>query len=233
METYRRFLDRIEAFEVSDGNFGAGAFSIDPALLNKVNGDNRFKPFFGDTVVFDLNANAKAAVNGYIDELYSAAGECFCERLLPHTLHMTLHDLSSTAASVGGEVFNKAAVEKKRDEVKALGGGKIAVRGKNIFNMVGTSIVLGLYPVSAADYRRLMRLYSVFDDVKPLGYPFTPHITLAYYNARGFDARASKKLRDVVIKLNAAPSLEFELDTADLVYQRFASMNDYTDIFRF
>lgn len=95
--------------------------------------------------------------------------------------------------------------------------------------MVNTSLVLGVYPASEADYRRLADLYCIFDEVKKLDYPFTPHITLAYYNVNGFDTRSAEILENTVNRLNEN-QLEFELD--DLYYQKFKSMNGYADIIK-
>ncbi len=74
-----------------------------------------------------------------------------------------------------------------------------------------------------------MALYALFDDVKKLSYPFTPHITLAYYNRDGFDATSAKKLEGAVRELNET-DLEIDLTTQKLFYQRFSSMNEYTNI---
>ncbi|MBD5448935.1 MAG: hypothetical protein HDR28_02005 [Lachnospiraceae bacterium] len=75
-----------------------------------------------------------------------------------------------------------------------------------------------------------MELYSVFDNVKKLNYPFTPHITLAYYNINGFDLQAAGRLEDTISQLNNEMEFEIELDVRNLYYQKFRSMNDYIDI---
>ncbi len=95
--------------------------------------------------------------------------------------------------------------------------------------MIDTSLVLGLYPADEGAYRRLMDLYFFFDAVKELSYPFTPHITLAYYNVDGFDSQSAGKLEDAVNILNKN-EMEIELDVNHLCYQKFRSMNDYIDI---
>ena len=95
--------------------------------------------------------------------------------------------------------------------------------------MVDTSLVLGLYPADEGEYCRLMNLYSLFDTIKKLSYPFTPHITLAYYNVDGFDLQAARSLEDAVNMLNKN-EIEIELNVNHLYYQKFKSMNDYIDI---
>lgn len=95
--------------------------------------------------------------------------------------------------------------------------------------MVDTSLVLGLYPAGEDEYDRLMELYSVFDQVRKLNYPFTPHITLAYYNVNGFDVQAARILEKTVNQLNNR-EIKIDLDPSRLHYQRFKSMNHYIDI---
>ncbi|MBQ1991986.1 MAG: hypothetical protein II233_04355 [Clostridia bacterium] len=76
-----------------------------------------------------------------------------------------------------------------------------------------------------------MELYYLFDDVKKLDYPLTPHITLGYYNINGFDTTSARRLEDIVQELNTAEmQIELELDTKQLFYQKFVSMNDYINV---
>lgn len=232
METYQEFLNRMNSFEKKDINYGGKYFLGNPSLSQKVNTDNTFRSFFGDTVVFALDSKIKAQLAEYVDLLYRVAPECFCERLVPDTFHVTLHDLSNSPVlqDVAEELFeNELKVIEKISEIQKHGNAVIKMKSKYIFNMVDTSLVLGLYPADEADYLRLMELYSVFDQVKVLNYPFTPHITLAYYHRNGFDKRSAGNLEDAVCQLNQD---EFEIDlyVDQLYYQKFRSMNDYISI---
>lgn len=133
----------------------------------------------------------------YVDLLYQSAPECFCERLVSNTFHITLHDLSNSPVlrNVAEELFeNELRVIEKKREIQQQEKAILKMKSKYIFNMVDTSLVLGLYPADEAGYCRLMKLYSIFDDVKRLNYPFTPHITLAYYNINGFSSEAARRL---------------------------------------
>ncbi len=229
METYQGFLERIGAFEKKEVSFGDGYFRSNPSLPQKVDASNRFQPFFGDTIVFDLDEATKGKLAGIAERLHTAAGECFCEKLAADTFHMTLHDLSNAPLleNVAAELLeNQRKVAIKAEK---LSSQIIKMRSKAIFNMVNTSVVLGLYPVNEEEYQKLMALYELFDDVKKLSYPFTPHITLAYYNRDGFDAASAGKLENIVRELNES-DLEIDLTTQQLFYQRFSSMNEYTNI---
>ena len=231
METYSEFLNRINSFEKKKIDLGGKLFSVNPKLLQKVDENNRFKKFYGDTVVFDLDKVVKKTLAEYVDILYKSVPQCFCERLRSD-FHVTLHDLSSSPdlRSVAEEAFrNEIAIIGKAVEIRRHAKVKIKIKSKCVFNMVDTSLVLGLYPADEEAYCRLMELYSVFEGIKKLEYPFTLHITLAYYNINGFDAQSAKILRDTVNKLNEN-EIEFELDASSLRYQKFVSMNEFFNV---
>lgn len=232
METYKEFLDRINSFEKSEIDLGNDYFKGNPSIALKVNEDNSFRPFYGDTVVFNLDDATKQKLKKIVDIINAVAPECFCESLVSSTFHMTLHDLSNSP------VLEDVASELFHNELKALKIAekvtqqKIKMKSKYIFNMVNTSLVMGLYPADEEEYTKLMDLYYLFDDVKKLGYPLTPHITLGYYNVKGFSAESARKLENIVKELNANEmEIEIELDTKELFYQKFISMNDYINIF--
>lgn len=232
LETYQEFMNRINLFEKKELNFENEYFKGNPSISQKVGRDNTFNNFYGDTVVFALDDIVKGKLAEYVELLYQSAPERFCERLLPHTFHVTLHDLSNgpVLRDVAEELFeNELRVIDRLEEVQKQERASIKMKSKYIFNMVDTSLVLGLYPADETEYRRLMNLYSIFDTVKKLNYPFTPHITLAYYNVHGFNLQAARSLEAAVNRLNDN-QMEIELHLNHLYYQKFRSMNDYIDI---
>ena len=229
METYQEFLNRINSFEKKEVFYGYDYFHGNPSIAQKVNWENHFQPFYGDTMVFDLADDVKAQLSEIVDKLYAQVPECFCEKLVSGTFHMTLHDLSNSPVlqNVAAEVFENEL--KVVELMKQIQPQKIRMKTKYIFNMVGTSLVLGLYPASEEDYIRLMELYEMFNSVKSLNYPLTPHITLAYYNVHGFHPESARKLEALVYELNDS-AMEFEISTEDLYYQKFTTMNYYVNI---
>ncbi len=232
METYKEFLDRINSFEKSEIDLGDDYFKGNPSIALKVNENNGFRPFYGDTVVFNLDDATKEKLEKIVDSINAVVPECFCERLVPNTFHMTLHDLSNSPVleDVASKLFHNELKAVKIAE--KITDQKIKMKSKYIFNMVNTSLVMGLYPKSEEEYNKLMDLYCLFDDVKKLGYPLTPHITLGYYNVDGFSVESARKLENIVKELNANEmEIEIELDTKELFYQKFVSMNDYINIF--
>lgn len=231
MENYDEFLTRINSFEKSKIDFGSTYFTGNQSIEHKVNRDNTFKKFYGDTVVFDLDEATKAAISQLVDFLYEATPQCFCERLVPDTFHMTLHDLSNSEVlqNISDEMFyNELKIIKAKNQIEKLGNNRIKMKSNAIFNMVNTSLVLGLYPIDGNNYIKLMELYSIINDIKPLNYPLTPHITLAYYNVNGFDLSSASILISTVEKLNN--NSDIEIDLGDLYYQKFTNMNNYIDI---
>lgn len=232
METYREFSDRINSFEKAEISFGDGYFRGNPSIAQKVREDNSFGAFYGDTVVFALDEKIKKTLSGYVGLLYAEVSECFCEKLSPSTFHLTLHDLSSSPdlQNIGRELEeNERRIREKVAQVQSYANAVIKMKSNAVFNMVNTSLVLGLCPASEDDYIRLLELYGIFDGVKKLNYPFTPHITLAYYNICGFSLQSAQRLKSVVGRLNEN-EIETTLKVKDLYYQRFESMNNYTDM---
>lgn len=228
MEQYQAFLNRISSFELTVLSLGEGDFIPSASVKSKVREDNRFSSFYGDTVVFDLSDEEKLIIDRIVSMLYQEVPECFSERLIDSTFHITLHDLSNSP------VLNEVAETMKTNEAKLrdklvvspIPYQTIQMQSKAIFNMVNTSLVMGLYPMNEQECDKLMQLYRLVDEIQELPYPPTPHITLAYYHRNGFGRNSAKKLEDVINSLNQE-KLDVTLHTSRLVYQHFTSMNDY------
>lgn len=231
MESYQEFLNRIMCFEKRELSLGESDFSPSRSVLQKVDDLNRLCPFYGDTVVFDLPKEVKAKIGKLVIQLYLHVPECFSEMLSVDTFHMTLHDLSNSPrlSDIAIELYQHQDKLKKIMEELPRIDDTIRMRTNFIINMVNTSLVLALCPINETEYGKLISYYSVIDQVKTLPYPFTPHITLAYYNKFGFGKESARKLAEFVEKLNAN-SFEFTLDTKDLYYQKFYSMNSFQNI---
>lgn len=232
MEKYSDFLQRI-SYQRAELDIGWGAFAPDARLREKVGADNGFQPFYGDTVVFDLNDDVKKQVNAIADSLYKAVPQCFAEKLDKRTFHMTLHDLSASSdlGRISQDVFMneiKLSLVLGRRPIKDR---TIKMAANYIVNMVNTSLVLALVPADEKEWNKLQFLYDLINQVRLCPYPYlTPHITLAYYNSSGFNADAALALKDKVRELNRS-SFSAVLRTRDLYYQKFTGMNSYFSIF--
>lgn len=229
MENYNEFLERISIFEKKNIQLGEGYFHVSNSVSMKLNEDNRFRPFYGDTVVFDLEQSVKDYLSRLVNRLYDTVPQCFSERINPDTFHLTLHDLSNSSHLKDIEYEMNDNKRKVLEISKEICFDSIMLKSNYIINMVNTSLVLCLVPSSHEDYNKLMELYSLFDQVVPLPYLFTPHITLAYYSYSGFDEESKRKLEGIVNELNE-DCFEVKLKSENLWYQRFISMNEYYSV---
>lgn len=232
MENYEQFLSRINEFEQPVFTLPPQRFSVNPALKNKVDIFNKFRPFYGDTLIFELSDDTKSEIGRITDALYREAGECLGERLRNGTMHITLHDLSSSnnIADIGENMFRNEIILLKYTQSGKIAKSTIRFETNYIINMVGVSIVLALKPKTRSDYDKLMSLYSVADCVRALPYPLTPHITLGYYRHEGFSADNAERLCRAVNRLNKT-SFEIEVSSDNLYYEKFTDMNSYYKIF--
>ena len=204
-----------------------GVFTTNSSLSNNVDPDGSFRPFFGSTVVFSLDARTKFALAGLQRGLYCEVGQMLAQPLTADTFHMTLHDL------VNGSVHSEALardMERVKDQVLPLlqiwqNEPPLQMRATRTFNLVHTSVVLGLEPSDADSWRQLDRMYQELEAVVPLGYGLTPHITLAYYKPGSYSEADAARLRATL-----GPSeLELLLPMQALTYQSFWDMNHYRE----
>lgn len=202
-----------------------GEFETNPNLLKKVNPDGRFLPFYGNTVVFLLEDDVKKILAKWQAQLYEAAGGMLCQPLAPDAFHMTLHDLVNgrerTAALCRKIEETKKQAEAFLAQWRAL--PPLRMKATWLFNMVHTSIVLGLAPADEETASRLDALYTAMEAIVPLGYGLTPHITMAYFRPGRYSAEQLRPLRGVLRPMD----LEIQLKIDRLVYQTFTDMNHY------
>lgn len=200
-------------------------------LTDKVSGKT-LKPYFGSSVVFELDDGTKACLRQMQDKLYSAAGQMLAEPLAPESFHMTLHPLIEGA--------DPAAIRPLMDKVAPIAHGildyyktqlpnALEMRTATIFNMAHTSLVLGLYPTESPGHNALSRMYSAFQQIPEvrLGYKLTPHITLAYFRPGTYTEEDLKPLRRITGVWTGIP---ITLSMKNLVYQEFTDMNHYTTV---
>lgn len=202
-----------------------GDFATNPNLNKKVDPSGAFLPFYGNTVVFDLSHETKLALQDLQDALYHTAGWMMAQKLDPSTFHMTLHDLAN--APVLSEELKSAmaqAEEKARPILKQWKNQPpLHMKTTWLFNMVNTSIVLGLAPADEDSWRRLDEMYTALESVVPLGYALTPHITMGYFKPGTYSQSDLAHLRQALHPVE----LDVELKLENLFYQEFVDMNSY------
>jgi hypothetical protein len=199
-----------------------------PNLLKKVDSDGHFLEFSGNTVVFTLDESTKKKLSDLQDSLYANCGDLLSDRLSWETFHMTLHDLVNAPGGVSG-------ISERMDMVSAtvrqiLRPWKdmppLRMRATWLFNMVNTSIVLGLAPADEDSWHRLDTMYTALEDVVRLGYALTPHITMAYFLPGTYTQEQVQRLSSALRKVD----LEITLDMKNLVFQEFSDMNHYETV---
>lgn len=195
-------------------------------LRSKVNPDGKLLPFPGNTVVFLLDGQARLALRSIQDSLYEKCGFLLADRLVPDTFHMTLHDLANEVLLPQREQM-AAGARTILDEIRAAQMPCIPMKATWTFNMVNTSIVLGLQPKTDSAWQQLDDLYCRFQQVRHLSYALTPHITLAYFRPGCYGSAESTRLRDAL----GSVDLETELDINRLVLQDFDHMNAYKTVY--
>lgn len=205
-----------------------GDFTTNPNLRKKVDAAGNLLPFLGNTVVFLLDDDTKEQLRQLQDSLYQAAPDMLAKPLQISTFHMTLHDLANGTPEQPGLRDYMNHTQERVSQI--LPGWKDAppLRMKTtwLFNMVNTSIVLGLKPADEESWCRLDKMYTTLEDVVRLGYALTPHITMAYFLPGTYTPeqvhRLSAALRSV--------ALEITLDMKNLVFQEFSDMNHYETV---
>ena len=204
-----------------------GEFHTAAGLLRKVGEDGRLLPFRGETTVFLLGEDAKEALALLQDRIYSAAGEMLCrDRLSREHFHLTLHDLWNEAAEARSPGYSRVQVKAVLESIRRDFEKPIRLRAISLLSMVCTSVVLALVPAGDEDEAALNEMYERLQEIWPLGYGLTPHITLAYY-------RPGVYPQELWSRLGAAFAIEeFELviSAEHLIFQRFEDMDSYREI---
>ena len=228
-------LEDLPAFRARTAGFTAdslphgGGLETNANLPLKVGMDGKMEPFMGNTVVFPLPEEVKREIGRMQERLYRTCAPALAEPLEASSFHMTLHDLLSgkpdRTLRRRMDDMRDAALERVRQIARA--GETVRLHTTALFNMVNTSMVLGLAPADEESCGRLMAYYETLQDVVCLRYPLTPHVTLAYFRPGVITAEWVEKLRDAVDEIGQREKIFMELPAKTLEYQLFSDMNHY------
>ena len=197
-----------------------------PGLREKVSPEGKLLPFPGNTVVFLLTQEEKEKIAAIRDRLTVMCPHMFGEDLESDTFHVTLHDLANgTLLSQREEMATLAKT--RLDTIRSQSLAPIPMQATWSFNMVNTSVVLGLEPIGEEAWQSLDSLYEQFQQVRFLDYALTPHITLAYYRPGIYGEAETEKLRAVLKPID----LQITLHPERLVLQDFDHMNAYHTVY--
>lgn len=158
-------------------------FTTNPNLTKKVDYFGKILPYKGNTSVFLLDDETKSKLNALQASLYRAAPDMLADMLRTDSFHMTLHDLVNGMPGQPGLEDRMAEAEELARPLIARwrNDGPLSMKATQLFNMVNTSIVLGLAPADDESRRRLSDMHARLESVTALGYALTSHITMAYF----------------------------------------------------
>ena len=205
-----------------------GDFTTNPNLRKKVDDAGNLLPFLGNTVVFLLDDEIKETLRQLQESLYRAAPDMLAKPLQMSTFHMTLHDLANGTPEQPGLQEYMGYTQERVLQILPNWKNIPPLRMKTtwLFNMVNTSIVLGLAPADEESWRRLDEMYTALESVVNLGYALTPHITMAYFLPGTYSSEQVQRLSAVLRSVE----LEITLDMKNLVLQEFYDMNHYETV---
>ncbi len=214
---------------------------IIPGLTNKVDEDGKYRGFYGDTTVFQLDEETITRIKTAQDFVHERIPELLARRLDPNFFHITLHDLNNEnddfssmvdlrkrvreTSKKAEKIFRKINEyitdnpEERFAEVESLGitsGGFVA-------------LMMVFLPSTEKDYRIIMNLYDLFDEIVYLKNFLRIHLTLNYFNTKKFDSDEIWKAMEVA--KNFKKTFRLKLDLRHLAYQTFTDMNSYETIF--
>lgn len=198
----------------------------------KVAPDGVLLPFYGNTVIFDLEDSAKDALKALQNKLYERCGHFLSEPLTRESFHVTLHDLLSGTDE--GEMRRKMPevadhAKQAVEDVKRILDRSIPMQPVKLVSMVSTSVVLLLEPVYPVHRFLLDISYEKLQAVVPLSYGLTPHVTLAYYRPGTIVGDDLQTLADTLSELSEQLDFQVALHYKNLDYREFHDMNHFLD----
>lgn len=204
METLADFDERVGAFQTDsvpvEPVLGLPA-SLEEKVARRV---GVLRPFYGDTIAYFLDDQDRELIGAIAHDLHGRFGESLSLPLPVEMAHVTLHDLHSGSDRARVWPLVEACAATAAELVaRARAIGPIRTRCTAVFNLVNTSVVVGIRAVDEREHHRLLSARALFDEILPSG-PFTPHITLAYYRPEAPAALPPDELRATLRELTGA-----------------------------
>ena len=228
METLHEFDERTGSFQTDSVPYEP-VFALPPSLEEKVAPrSGSLRPFHGNTVAYFLDDRVRDLVGSIASSLHARFGESLSLPLPVEMAHVTLHDLHASPDRDQVRPLVEASSARASALVaRARGIGPIRTVATAVFNMMNTSVVIGVRAVDEEEHRKLLTARGLFDEVVPSG-PFTPHITLAYYRPAMPVPLPPDEFRDALAQLTGrVADVPVALAPERLHALRFDSMGDY------
>jgi hypothetical protein len=160
--------------------------------------------------------------------------------LKPGYFHITLHDLNNPF-NCSDKIELEARVKKSVGNVKRIfheiagyisenpGMSRINIHSSGISMRGFTGITIDFMPSTERDFRIVMNLHELFDDIVSLGNPLYMHLSLGYLHPHNFTPADRNRLAKAIG--NCGQDISMTLNVMDLAYQIFEDMNSYNTIF--
>lgn len=229
MEDLRAFHARVDGF-TADSLPHDGWLKTSAGLDAKVNEHGAFRPFYGNTVIYELEDRVKLSLTERQILLHHACGYCMAHPISPDTFHLTLHDLVNGTDEEQVSVRIRETENKAKELLNDLECKRRPIRmmSTHVFSMVNTSVVMGFAPEGEEDCRWLMEMYEAFHSIVPLNYGLTPHVTLGYYKPGEYGQDTIWRLENVFSEAEKMEKIHLLLSPEMLMYRTFYDMNHYT-----
>jgi len=214
-------------------------FYLNAGVANKVGADRELLPFYGDTVIFDLDDDSKRWLKEVQDILYAYCDRytLLAKKLTMESFHITLHDLTWRLPENAGELLDQLKDREQRVNIlleafRAQYPDGVRVKATSLMNMMGTSAVLAFEPAAEEDCAALMDMYERLHAVIPIAHKLTPHVTIGYYrpDENGYGADVTQALQDAIDLVNARyrdKEIVLSVRHPHLRYSCFTDMNTY------
>ena len=235
--SFQEFIERIK--EENKGSYdyftSSGVqWNIPQGLHQKISETGIIKPFFGNTVVFNLDDKTKKKLLTFQEQAQSSL-DFLASPLSYENFHITLHDLFAHQDKdliVKDLEKSDAKIQVVFEELRTYISGHpqfryINLKAYQILPSVNTSLVVTFIPCDDQSYRSLFNLYSLFDPIKDLSYFLRPHLTLDYFTPSVLSQDQLSHLKDYLLFVNNKKLFNVKLDLHKLIYQYFDSMDDY------
>ncbi|RRC96018.1 hypothetical protein [Schaalia canis] len=180
-ESLQALTTRVNSFELNSVPSETPFFVSDSAREKFQAATGEPRPFYGSTIIYDLNEETKLWIDGLATRLHDELGEALTQPLPRESFHLTLHDLRAhpQLSAISDTLFwDSRQVPTLLEQARSV--GPISMTVNAVFNLMNTSAVIGLVPTTDEDCERALTARATFDSCIPSG-AFTPHITLAYY----------------------------------------------------
>jgi len=207
-------------------------------LQNKVTDSGEHRPFYGDTTVVRMGPEEIEKAARIQKKIIQAVPEIFAEPLAEDGFHITIHDLSNnkenTAELQASMKHNKKQCRKMFGKLArhfAEHPDEAIINLKPSLISPDATVSMGFVPANEKDYRTVMNIRNLFDDIVDLGNVLKMHISLCYFKPFPFSDEDRGKLSAILKEMNEDLDFPVQLDLRRLAYQRFNDMNSYLDHF--